>query len=88
MTSNSIGPATSLILVLIMAGIGIRLVADSRRSRQTGVAHTFFQWPNDFDQQTQPVQFWLSVSITGVVGYGLLLGAIVSVVGILLRMTR
>jgi hypothetical protein len=85
MTSSPINPVIALVLAAAVGAVGIRLIADSRRSRKTGVAHIFFQWPNDIDRQDQPLSFWISVSLASFVGYFLILAAFLCVIGTILR---
>jgi len=81
-----ISPTWDAVLAIVLVGVGIRLITDCRRSRRTGVSHILFQWPTDFDRQQQPLQFWVTVSLATVVGYGLLLVAAACVVAAVMRL--
>ena len=70
-----ITPIWAGVLAIVLAGIGVRLITDARKSHRTGVSHVLFQWPTDFDRERQPVQYWLTVSLAIIVGCGLLIAA-------------
>jgi uncharacterized membrane protein YciS (DUF1049 family) len=76
----------TILIVIAMFMIGRRLVHDSRESRKSGIARIIFQWPGDFDRETNPSQFRLSVFLATWVGYGLIIAAGFGVIGIFLKL--
>jgi hypothetical protein len=88
MTGSAINPIVALGLAIALVVLGIRLVSDSRRSRKTGISHIPFQWPSDFNRGDQPLQFWISVSLASIVGYGSIVAAALCVLGEILRVVN